>query len=60
MFVSMYDGTTWSAPSEIDKEELRAVSCASPSFCVAVGEHDAVMYDGSAWATPSPIWTKAI
>jgi hypothetical protein len=50
-----FDGSTWTAPAIVDPHAiLRLVSCASASFCVAVGStrSDAGLlytYDGAAW-----------
>jgi hypothetical protein len=52
----IYNGSAWSAPSEIDAEgRLGSVSCASSSFCVAVGGQVAMTWNGSTWSTPSEI-----
>lgn len=54
--VTIYDGTSWSTPVDIDRGALYSVSCTSPTFCVAVGtDGNAVTYDGSTWSTPQPI-----
>jgi hypothetical protein len=67
-YIDHWDGTTW-LPEEAKNEEghygLRAVSCTSPKFCMAVGDHTdrlhldqfalANMWDGKNWsiaATP--------
>jgi hypothetical protein len=65
-----YDGTSWSSPSTIDYAATLggvtvalSVSCASPSFCVAVDSSgNALTYDGASWSAPSnidpvqPLW----
>lgn len=47
----------WSAPMRVDPSFSPAeVSCASASFCVAVGPDGSfVTYDGGSWNTPTPI-----
>jgi Collagen triple helix repeat (20 copies) len=54
-----YNGSTWSAPSQIDAEgNLASLSCPSASFCAAVGgsSHGYVLtYNGSAWSTPTQV-----
>ena len=54
-----YDGTTWSAPTQIDPEGgLDSVSCPSAVFCVAAGggqQGYALTSDGSAWSAPRDI-----
>ena len=53
---------TWSSPTVLTGPTLDAVSCASPTFCVATGstappggvpETDAVIYDGTSWTAAS-------
>jgi hypothetical protein len=58
----IYNGSTWSAPITIDNRvgALYSVSCASVSFCVAVGggpeqPGDAVVFNGTSWGTPETI-----
>jgi hypothetical protein len=56
--VVVYDGTSWSAPEEVDPKGggLQLVSCASPSFCVAVDATGmSLAYDGSSWGAPRRI-----
>ena len=54
--VAIYNGTSWSAPVDIDRGALNSVSCTSATFCAAVGlDGDAVTYNGSTWTTPQPI-----
>jgi hypothetical protein len=56
-----YNGSTWSAPSQIDAEgDLASLSCPSASFCVAVGgasQGYALTYDGSKWSAPREVDT---
>jgi len=45
----------WSAPSKVPGiGMLRAVSCATPDFCMAVGGRQAVVYRSGSWRRP---WT---
>lgn len=45
----------WSQPSKVTgAKQLRAVSCVSRSFCIAVGGRQAVAYRSGAWRRP---WT---
>jgi hypothetical protein len=55
-YATTYDGQTWSAPALIAGQrgaagnDLNSVSCASASFCLAVGGNGhAAVYDGRAW-----------
>jgi hypothetical protein len=53
-----YDGTTWSAPTLVDKGDgaIDAVSCATPTFCVAVDKTaHALVYDGTSWSEPEQV-----
>ena len=47
----------WSTPATIDRNEIvRSVSCASPSFCVAVDDTGHEMtYDGASWSAPREV-----
>ncbi len=53
-----WDGSAWqlqTVPS--DDAAVNSVSCASPTFCAAVGSASAYTWDGSAWTaqtTPDP------
>src|SRR5665811_295229 len=54
-----YKDGVWSTPSEINTGDApRSVSCASESFCVAVGRHEAVIYSGGSWGSPQRIYTE--
>jgi hypothetical protein len=66
-FVDMWNGSAWATDLVSGSsmgENLNGVSCASASFCVAVGtvalndigagRASIVQWDGSAWATASP------
>jgi len=54
-----YNGSTWSAPSQIDAQsDLESLSCPSASFCAAVGGRShgyALTYNGSTWSAPKEI-----
>jgi hypothetical protein len=58
--VLTYDGTTWSAPNNVDSELLISVSCTSASFCVAIdsGGGNVLTYDGSTWSGATNIGTN--
>jgi hypothetical protein len=50
----MYNGTSWSAPTQV--EAWTSVSCASASFCVAVdGDERATIFNGGSWSSPTTI-----
>ncbi|HEX8080901.1 MAG TPA: hypothetical protein VF557_11865 [Jatrophihabitans sp.] len=55
--VSTYDGSQWSAPVVVNPEDddLRSISCASASFCVAMSHHiswaTAYVFNGAGWDT---------
>lgn len=50
----IWNGKTWTAQSVPHPDHLAAVSCPSPTFCVAVGEAGTVLWNGQAWsAMPS-------
>lgn len=52
--VQSWDGSKWSAlPSPPGLSEVRAVSCASPSNCVVVGNDMASIWNGTSWQTMS-------
>jgi hypothetical protein len=51
---SIFNGTSWSATTEIDGAGLYWVSCTSTSFCAAVGDGSYSLYDGEHWSTPVP------
>jgi RHS repeat-associated protein len=47
-YATVYNGSSWSAPTGIDFGSSNAVSCTSSSFCVAVGANGiASIYTGS-------------
>jgi hypothetical protein len=49
------DGRSWSVTAiEAGGADLTAVSCASASFCVAVGPDHALRWDGTAWTSILP------
>jgi hypothetical protein len=49
-----YDGTSWSAASSIGLDAT-AVSCATPTFCMATARGQSAVFNGSAWAAPATI-----
>jgi hypothetical protein len=52
--VARYDGSSWSAPQQVDTKPLNAVSCPTVTFCVAVDDAGgAVVFDGAAWSSPA-------
>ncbi len=61
----IYDGSTWSAYAEpASPRRLESMSCASESFCVAVGSAEplpgeAATYNGSTWTAPVEIDSSA-
>ncbi|MGO9788742.1 MAG: hypothetical protein ACLP8S_04185 [Solirubrobacteraceae bacterium] len=59
--VLTYDGTNWT-PTQITTIPLMRASCASASFCVAIGGYDgdpqeAFTYNGSTWSSPTTVET---
>jgi hypothetical protein len=59
-----FNNGAWAGPVTIDSNHaLDSVSCASPSFCAAMGNpsfsytgsEDAVTFDGTAWSAPTAI-----
>lgn len=57
----IWNGSAWSKPRlVVSLTDFTSVSCASPTFCVAIGIRDryqaaapiAVTYDGTGWSTP--------
>ncbi len=50
-----FNGKVWAAPQTIDSNnDLSAVSCANPKFCVAVdAAGGAVTFNGSSWSGPA-------
>jgi hypothetical protein len=54
--------TSWSAPVDVDATTpIYAVSCASPSFCVAVDQDgNALVYNGSTMSAPTSIDDAAL
>ncbi len=47
-----FDGSSWTSPGVIPVGMRPALSCASPSFCVAI-HGQALVFDGQRWRTPS-------
>jgi hypothetical protein len=59
---AVYNGSSWRPTEKIDPENppgpmgLQAVSCATPTFCVAVdGAGNALAFDGHRWTKPDAI-----
>ena len=51
-----YNGSTWSAPSDIDGSNALTVFCRSSSSCVAGDSAGNVLtYNGSTWSSPSNV-----
>jgi hypothetical protein len=64
--VLTFDGSTWSAPVAVDPNgELAAISCASTTFCMAVGDGSraqsawAYQFDGSTWSASPDSKTRS-
>lgn len=56
--VMTYDGTSWSAPTNLDSNGLSSVSCANRENCVAVDDAgNATVYAGGSWSTPQQVDT---
>jgi hypothetical protein len=61
-----YNGSSWSAATAIDNESLLySVSCASASFCAAVGGGpeelaNALIYNGSSWSAPHTVDSRGV
>jgi hypothetical protein len=49
----VYDGSSWHESKP--EARVEGVSCYSGSFCVGVGEGEAVTYDGSSWSAATKI-----
>jgi hypothetical protein len=49
-----YDGTSWSSAISIGLGAT-AVSCATPTFCMATGGGQAAVFSGSSWSAPVTI-----
>ena len=48
--VQSWNGSKWSAlPSPSNLSDLQALSCSSPSNCMAVGRHAASLWNGTSW-----------
>jgi hypothetical protein len=55
-----YANGSWSSPVQLDDDvDVFAVSCASPSFCMAVGPEIAWRFDGSSWTSMGQVDTNA-
>jgi hypothetical protein len=52
-----YNGSSWTAPANLDGNALTSVSCPSASFCAAVGDSgDALTYNGSSWTNSTGVY----
>ena len=57
--VMVRSGDVWSAPVNVDANQLTDISCVSSTFCKAVDASGGVLtYDGSSWSSPSAISTQ--
>jgi hypothetical protein len=54
---SFFDGSAWSKPVPTGLG-VESLSCASSSFCAAVGGFFAAVYTGTAWSSPVQLNTK--
>ena len=54
---SQWNGRDWSQPADVDTSgQLDAVSCVSPSFCMAADTVGNVLaWNGSSWSAPEPV-----
>ena len=50
---AVFDGTAWTVSTTFSSAPT-AVSCPSPTQCVAVGESSIVAFDATGWGTPIP------
>ena len=54
----VWNGTSWSTPSQIETGSITAISCASSTFCVAVDPRGyALQWNGSTWSSRRPSTT---
>jgi hypothetical protein len=59
--VQSWDGSKWSAlPSPGNLSDVQALSCSSPSNCVAVGSKAASVWNGTSWQATSAFKGKDI
>jgi IPT/TIG domain len=57
--VVAYNGSSWSAPANIDGNTLTSVSCASANLCVAVDiSGNEITFDGTSWSGLNDIDTE--
>jgi hypothetical protein len=49
----------WSRAKRLELDQVRAVSCASPRFCMAVSDSDAFRYNGKTWTRTAAIRAPA-
>lgn len=52
-----YNGGSWSSTTTLSNEPLDGVSCASPTFCVAIERGSTLVYNGSSWGAPTVVDT---
>lgn len=52
--IEQFNGATWSAPFNIDPgtKSLAALSCATPTLCVAAAGNGVMSFNGSNWSAP--------
>lgn len=56
-YLETWNGTNWTSSNGLANPSL--VSCASPTFCMAVGGFDSAIWNGTQWASQAPgpwIW----
>ena len=49
-----FSGSSWTTPAQVSSSSLDSVSCASPSFCVAVNG-DSYTFNGTSWSAATTI-----
>ena len=52
-----YDGQSWTQAAGRAPPGSEAISCASPTFCLAANHQSSATYDGGAWTAPAEIST---
>jgi hypothetical protein len=50
-----FDGTAWTTPIHSDLEFVNGLSCATATFCMAVGDGTVSTYDGAGWSPAEPV-----
>jgi hypothetical protein len=56
----IYRSGTWSAPEHLLGSAFSSVSCATATFCAAVGSGAALTYDGTSWSSIASIDLKSV